>query len=279
MIRQIIHIDEEKCNGCGECIPNCPEGALQIIEGKVRLVSDLFCDGLGACIGHCPEGAITVEEREAEAYDEPKVMANVIEQGEAVILAHLQHLQDHNESGYLQEALAVLNEKNIQVDFEVSEQQAHHHGGCPGARVIEFDPQQAESPEAVHQPSELRQWPVQLHLLPVGAPYLKDADLLLSADCVAYAVGDFHSKYLKGKRLTIACPKLDNSQEIYLDKLTALIDSTGIRSLTVLTMEVPCCGGLLQLARQAADKAHRKVPIHWTMVSIQGEVLQQEAVS
>ncbi len=279
MIRQIIHIDEEKCNGCGECIPNCPEGALQIIEGKVRLVSDLFCDGLGACIGHCPEGAITVEEREAEAYDEHKVMANVIEQGEAVILAHLQHLRDHNESGYLQEALAVLKERNIQVDFEVSEQQAHHHGGCPGARVIEFGPQQAESPEAVHQPSELRQWPVQLHLLPVSAPYLKDADLLLSADCVAYTVGDFHSKYLKGKRLTIACPKLDNSQEIYLDKLTALIDFTGIRSLTVLTMEVPCCGGLLQLARQAADKAQRKVPIHWTMVSIRGEVLQQEAVS
>jgi len=282
MVREIIHIDDELCNGCAECIPNCPEGALQIIEGKARLVSDLFCDGLGACIGHCPEGAITVEKREAEAYDERKVMENIILQGDAVVRAHLQHLQDHGETDLVAQAMAVLEEKDIHIDMGAEQHHAHQHAGCPGAMAMDFDAQPAATAEqsaAGPQPSELRQWPVQMHLLPVAAPYLKGADLLLAADCVAYAAGDFHSTHLKGKRLAIACPKLDSNQDIYLDKLTALIDLAGINSLSVVTMEVPCCGGLVQLARQAAEKANRKIPINWTQVSVQGEVMQEQAVS
>ena len=271
MKRKIIHIDDRLCNGCGQCIPNCPEGALQMIDGKARLISDLFCDGLGACIGECPVGAITIEEREAEAYDERRVMENIITQGEAVVRAHLEHLREHGEQELLGQAVAVLAEKGIDVELpEVQPSSQSHHGGCPGAQVREF-----RAPES---PSQLRQWPVQLHLIPPSAPYFRDADVLLAADCVAYAHGDFHSKFLPGRRLAIACPKLDTNQEIYLDKLKAMIDFTGIRSLTVLTMEVPCCRGLLQLARRAAAESERKIPVHWLEISVQGEVLQQEVL-
>ena len=238
MRRKIIHIDEELCNGCGSCIPNCPEGALQIIEGKARLVSDLFCDGLGACIGECPLGAITVEEREAEAYDERRVMGNVIAQGEQVIRAHLAHLEAHGERELLRQALDVLEERG----------------------------------------SRLGQWPVQLHLIPPSAPYFRDADVLLAADCTAYAHGDFHRRFLEGKRLAIACTKLDSDQDVYLDKLKALIDFSGIRSITVLTMEVPCCRGLLQLARKAAAQSERRIPIQWLEIGVQGEILQEAEV-
>jgi ferredoxin len=288
MKRKIIYIDEELCNGCGQCIPNCPEGALQMIDGKARLISDLFCDGLGACIGECPVGAITIEEREAESYDERRVMENVMAQGEGVIRAHLAHLQEHGEQEYLQQAIAVLEEKGIAIDIPspvAASVHAHDHAvdlaghGCPGARVREFDAAATEAQTAAPAaPSQLRQWPVQLHLVPPSAPYFKDADVLLAADCTAYAYGDFHRGFLQGKRLAIACPKLDSNQDIYLDKLKALIDFAGIRSLTVLTMEVPCCRGLLQLARKAADEAERKIPIQWMEIGVQGDVLQEQAV-
>jgi ferredoxin len=295
MKRKIIHIDDELCNGCGQCIPNCPEGALRIIDGKARLVSDLFCDGLGACMGECPLGAITIEEREAEPYDERRVMGNVIAQGENVVRAHLAHLEEHGEQELLRQALGVLEERGIEVELPEAGQggapgdvahhgpAGHHSGGCPGAQVREFqaehgssDPVSSGSPAAA--PSRLRQWPVQLHLIPPSAPYLKDADVLLAADCTAYAHGDFHGQFLQGRRLAIACPKLDSDQDIYLDKLKALIDFTGIRSLTVLTMEVPCCRGLLQLARKAVAQSQRRIPIQWLEIGVQGEVLQEEAV-
>jgi ferredoxin len=273
-----------------------------MIDGKARLISDLFCDGLGACIGECPVGAITIEEREAEAYDERRVMENVILQGEGVIRAHLAHLNEHGEQEYLRQALAVLEKKKMEIDVPEAEHSPHavhaarstahaaHHahaghavGGCPGAQVRDFqtgsdsaDVDTAVATESV--PTQLRQWPVQLHLVPPSAPYFKDADVLLAADCTAYAFGDFHRKFLQGKRLAIACPKLDSSQDIYLDKLKALIDFAGIRSLTVLTMEVPCCRGLLQLARQAAEEAERNIPIQWLEIGVQGEVLQEQAV-
>jgi len=282
MKRKIIHIDDKPCNGCGQCIPNCPEGALQMIDGKARLVSDLFCDGLGACIGECPVGAITIEEREAEAYDERRVIENVISQGQGVIRAHLAHLQEHGEQEYLAEALTVLEEKGIAVEIPEA-QNVEQAGGCPGARVREFraenNPAGSPGTGAPAAPaSQLRQWPVQLHLVPPSAPYFKDAEVLLAADCVAYAHGDFHGQFLRGRRLAIACPKLDSNQDIYLDKLKALIDFAGIRSLTVLTMEVPCCQGLLQLARRAAEESERKIPIQWLEVGVQGDVLQEEAV-
>ena len=274
MKRKIIHIDEEKCNGCGQCIPNCPEGALLMIDGKARLVSDLFCDGLGACIGECPVGAINIEEREAEAYDERKVMTNIARQGENVIKAHLDHLREHGETEYLREAVAVLEEKGIVIESEV----AACSGGCPGSKAQEILREESNEGPAAEQPSELRQWPIQMHLIPPSAPYFKNADVLLAADCAAFSVGDFHSRYLRGKRLAIACPKLDTQQDIYLDKLTALIEHTGIRSLTVLTMEVPCCTGLLRLAQQALGQSERKVPMEWIKVNIQGEVLQRESL-
>jgi ferredoxin len=279
MKRKIIHIDDTLCNGCGQCIPNCPEGALQLIDGKARLISDLFCDGLGACIGECPLGAITIEEREAQSYDERRVMENVIAQGQGVIRAHLAHLQEHGEQEYLAQALAVLEERGIEGELPETV-----HGGahavCPGSQVREFhvESSPAEGTTAVDTPiapSRLRQWPVQLHLVPPSAPYFRDADVLLAADCVAYAHGDFHRQFLQGRRLAIACPKLDSNQDIYLDKLKALIDFSGIRSLTVLTMEVPCCRGLLQLARRAAAEAERKIPIQWLEIGVQGDVLQE----
>jgi ferredoxin len=282
MKRKIIHIDDQLCNGCGQCIPNCPEGALQMIDGKARLISDLFCDGLGACIGECPVGAITIEEREAQSYDERRVMENVIAQGGGVIRAHLAHLQEHGEQEYLDQALAVLQERGIEVEFAAAHPAGsgtHPVGGCPGAQVREFHVESGsanvDTPAAA---SQLRQWPVQLHLIPPSAPYFKDADVLLAADCVAYAHGDFHRQFLQGRRLAIACPKLDSNQEIYLDKLKALIDFSGIRSLTVLTMEVPCCRGLLQLARRAAAESERRIPIQWLEIGVQGDVLQEEAV-
>lgn len=280
MKREIIYIDDELCNGCGQCIPNCPEGALQMIDGKARLISDLFCDGLGACIGECPVGAITIEEREAEAYDERRVMENVILQGEGVIRAHLAHLNEHGEQEYLKQALAVLEEKGMEIGLEEPKHSVfggHQVSGCPGAQIREFQAEPSGgNTDLPVSPSQLRQWPVQLHLVPPSAPYFKDAEVLLAADCVAYAHGDFHRQFLGGKRLAIACPKLDSNQDIYLDKLKALIDFAGIRSLTVLTMEVPCCQGLLQLARQAAAESERKIPIQWLEVGVQGDLLQEQ---
>jgi ferredoxin len=277
--RKIIHIDAELCNGCGNCIPNCPEGALQLIDGKARLVSDLFCDGLGACIGECPVGAITVEEREAAPYDERKVMENIVLAGDNTIRAHLRHLEAHGENGFLEEARAFLRERGIRAEQEPSAApagQAESPCGCPGSQARELRPRE-HAP--AHEPvlsSELAHWPVQLHLIPPNGPAFRQADVLLSADCVAYAFGDFHRRFLAGRSLAIACPKLDAQQDVYLDKLTALIDFAGIRSLTVLTMEVPCCRGLLQLALQAAEAAGRKIPVKWIEVSVQGEILREK---
>jgi ferredoxin len=286
MKRRIIDIDQELCNGCGRCIPNCPEGALQLIEGKARLVSELFCDGLGACIGECPLGAISVEEREAEAYDERRVMQNIIRQGEGTVRAHLRHLREHGEEELLRQAGEVLAEKGMAEMVAEPALKERLACGCPGSQVRELEavsaPGPSESPgrgPAAPLPSELRQWPVQLHLLPPSAPYLKGADVLLAADCSAYCCGDFHREFLKGKRLAIACPKLDSQQDIYLDKLKALMEFAGIRSLTVLTMEVPCCRGLLALARQAAAQVEARVPLYWTELSVQGEVLRRQALA
>lgn len=284
MKRKIITIDEEKCTGCGLCIPNCPEGAIQIIDEKARLVSDLFCDGLGACLGHCPEGAISIEERESEPYDERTVMKNIIKQGTNVVRAHLQHLRDHNEQEYLATALDELKVQGITVDEKQPAAPAHHGGGCPGSRSFQFDnapaaavPQTTADSGPDH-PSELRHWPVQMHLISPNAGHYRGADVVLAADCVAFSMGDFHRTFLKGKALAIACPKLDQGKEIYQEKLRSLIDDAKINTLTVIIMEVPCCGGLLHLAKQAASEAERKVPIKAVTVSIDGKILQEDWV-
>jgi ferredoxin len=286
MKRKIIKIEEEKCNGCGLCIPNCQEGALQVIDGKARLISDLFCDGLGACIGHCPEGAITIEEREAEPYNERKVMEILSGKGRNTILAHLEHLRDHNEQAYLNEAISYIKENNIDMtETEMNTQHSSAHG-CPGAAARDFrlDTEQVENAvkvkanESVNTPSELRQWPVQLHLLNPQASYFKNADVVLAADCAAFAMGNFHARYLKEKSLAIACPKLDTNKESYLEKLTSMIKDSKINTLQVVIMEVPCCGGLLQMAKTARENAGRNIPIKQSVISVQGEVVEENWV-
>jgi len=196
----MVRIDEKLCNGCGLCVPNCHEGALQIIDNKAVLISDLMCDGLGACIGHCPEGAITIERREAEPYDE------------------------------------------------------------------------------TDESSALTQWPVQMHLINPAAPYFRNCDLLVAADCTAFSMGAFHNRFIKGKSIVIACPKLDHGTDTYIEKLTSLIDDARANRITVVIMEVPCCAGLLRMVQQATSTASRKVPVKLVVAGIRGEIMKEEWV-
>ncbi len=273
MKRKIIKIDEEKCNGCGDCVPNCAEGAIQIIDGKARLISDMFCDGLGACVGHCPEGAITIEEREAEEYNERKVMDYIVKQGPNTIKAHLRHMKDHGEMKFLQEAIDYLKEKNIPVpDLEKSEPLAC---GCPGSKqqvIIPKAKQQSSSPVA-EMDSELRQWPVQLALLNPNAPYFENADLLVAADCVPFAYPNFHQRFLKDKILVVFCPKLDKTLDMYVEKLATLFANKNIKSVTVLHMEVPCCGGTGFIVQKALQMANKTMMVKDYTISLNGEIL------
>lgn len=274
--RKIIKIDKEKCNGCGECIPNCPEGAMQIIDGKARLISDIYCDGLGACVGHCPQGAIVIVERSAEPYDEYKVMDNVVKEGTNTIRAHLKHLKDHGETTYLKQALDYLKKHNISIDFDTEpKNDICYPTGCPGTQAIEFTQKQQKLPTE-QQPSQLQQWPVQLHLISPDATYFQNNDLLLAADCTAYAFGNFHQTYLKNKRLAIACPKLDRNQDVYLQKLTNLIDNAHINTLTILTMQVPCCQGLVQLVKKGVQTSNRKIPVKHIIINLHGKEIKNE---
>lgn len=246
---------------------------------KARLISDIFCDGLGACIGHCPYDAITTEERDAEPYDEKKVMENIIKAGDNTILAHLNHLKDHGETTYLKQALDVLTEKNITVPFKEKQSTHHHTCGCPGAKTMDFSTETKEKKtEQGIRKSHLGQWPVQLHLVSPNASYFQGKNVVLVADCVAYAIGDFHKDYLQGNSLAIACPKLDSNLDSYLQKLSALIDDAHICSLTVITMEVPCCRGLLALAQQAMSQATRKMPIKSIVVGTKGTIIREETI-
>ncbi len=281
--RQIIKIDESKCDGCGNCVTGCHEGALQVIDGKARLISDLLCDGLGACIGECPQGVIKIEEREAVPYDEIKVMEGMVKHGPNTIKAHLKHLQAHAQKAFLKQAREYLKKHDIPDPLEeenMKKEQAHggHEPcGCPGGRMMDLrgsgDEEEAGGPVAK---SQLRQWPVQLHLASPMAPYFQKADVVVAADCTAYAYGNFHQDFIKGKTIVIACPKLDDGQEIYAEKLQALIEDAMINTLTVVTMEVPCCNGLLAMVKQAAAAAKRKVPIKHVVIGIQGAIKSEE---
>ena len=290
MIREVVKIDEDLCDGCGQCVPNCHEGALQIIDGKARLISDLLCDGLGACIGHCPQGAITVEKREAEPYDEVKALQYIIPKGKNTVVAHLKHLRDHNETGYMKEAMTYMKAHSSDLPFDLNEVIREMHrpkvgvmqqpqaSGCPGSqsRSIKRDPAPTPQNQDADIPSELRQWPVQLHLINPAASHFTGTDLLLAADCVAFSMGDFHRKLLKGKTLAIACPKLDQGMDSYMQKIVRLIDESQINTISVVMMEVPCCGGLLRLVQKAAEQASRRVPIKMMIISVEGEVLKEE---
>ena len=275
MRRKVITVDEEKCTGCGQCIPNCPEGALQVIDGKARLVSDLFCDGLGACVGHCPEGAMTIEEREAEPYDEARVMAGIVKAGPNTIAAHLKHLKDHGACDWYNEAVGYLKQHGIPVPAE----RAAECGcstlacGCPATEVRTL-PQQSAAGERRTRPSQLRNWPVQIRLVPVSAPFLKHADLLITADCVAAAHPDFHEELVRGRVLLLGCPKFDDAGP-NLEKLTAIFRENPPKSVLVAHMTVPCCFGLVQLVRQAIAASGRTIPFAAVTIDVDGKTVKQ----
>ena len=231
--RRIIRIDEDKCDGCGQCVPACAEGAIRVIDGKARLTSDRFCDGLGACLGHCPRGALTIEERESAPFDE------------RAVAAHLSQAALHPAVG----------------------------SRCPSARLIELQTAGVAPGQPAAAPREasgaLRHWPVQLHLLPAKAPFLRGADLLICAPCVPVAMPDFHARLLAGRVVALACPKLDD-QTGYLEKLSAMFAEMAPRSVTVARMHVPCCGGLLQLVRRARDSSCAAVSVADVVVGHDG---------
>ena len=288
--RKIVHIDEELCDGCGDCVPSCAEGAIQIIGGKAVLLADNLCDGLGACLGECPRGAITIEEREADDFDETAVEDH---------LAHMPDLGPVDLGSLLGGSRPAPFPAAPAAPVTHSHAHGHSHapapghghahghgGGCPGSRTMHFPTACAAAPatpaasangpaKGVGAASELRQWPIQLHLVNPGAPYFQGANLLLAADCCAFASAEFHQRFLRGKALAMACPKLDQNQDVYRQKLTAMIDQAGLDTITVLIMEVPCCGGLLTLAQQAAAAASRKVPIKLAVLGVQGQVVRE----
>ena len=247
MIRKIVSIDEEKCTGCGLCAQACHEGAIAMVDGKARLVRDDYCDGMGDCLPHCPADAIRITEREAVAYDEEAVAAHKKEGG----------------SEHASSRPAVPHEDRP--------------GGCPGSRIASFNRDAAagrmapQASTAGEQPSQLRQWPVQVKLAPVKAPYFDGAHLLVAADCTAYAYGAFHRDFIRGKITLIGCPKLDAVD--YTDKLEAILKANDIRSLTIVRMEVPCCGGIEQAAREALRRSGRFIPWRVVTVSIDGRLL------
>jgi len=244
MIRKIVQIDQDKCNGCGLCVPSCAEGAIKMINGKAVLSADNLCDGLGACLGDCPQDAIKIIEREADEFDEAEVEKHLQAIGAVPAHSHAHH--DPHGHG--------------------------HGGGCPGSRAMSFEQKPVDAVQVTgSRQSMLGQWPVQLNLVSTSAPYFQDADLLIAADCVPFAYADFHKDYLAGKAVVIGCPKLDDNQ-FYTEKLTELFRNSSLKSITVMKMEVPCCGGIALAARQALAASGKKIPYEEVTVGIRGEI-------
>lgn len=238
VMRNIVKIDEDKCNGCGQCVTACAEGAIQIIDGKAKLVSEVYCDGLGACLGTCPEDAITIEQREAEEFDEAATEAHLSEQRKA---------------------------KSREMPV------------CPGVAVRDLKPRARTEPSAESAPSRLSHWPVQLRLLSPAMPCFADADLLLVADCVPFAMGDFHDKLLKDNSVAVGCPKLDDV-EFYIEKVAAILKANKLKSLSVVHMEVPCCSGMTHIAREAIARSEVKIPFEDITIGINGEICKTETI-
>ena len=239
VLRNIVKIDEEKCTGCGQCVGACAEGAIEIIDGKAKLVSEIYCDGLGACPGHCPEDAITVEQREAEQFDEQATEAH---------LAKMKSPQPKSECT------------------------------CPGMMAKELRKQDGDNDSVAGDvSSQLSQWPVQLKLVSPQAPYFANSDLLLVADCVPFAMGDFHDRFLKGHSIAIGCPKLDDSR-FYIEKLAEIIKINKLNSLTVIHMEVPCCSGLTYIAKEAITGSGAKLSFEDVTIDLRGNVTKTETI-
>lgn len=272
MQRKIIRIDRQRCNGCGLCAEGCPEGAIKIIDGKAEVVNEFFCDGLGACIGTCPEGAISIEEREAQPYNEREVIKNIARQGMEFIKNHLHHLKEHDQLEYLKEALEFLKEKNMKVPMD--EPLPVPACGCPGSKTIDLRhaPKESNVPAGELNP-ELQNWPIQLQLVNPNAPYFKNAELVIAADCAPFAYPDFHRRLLKGKLLIIFCPKLDKTLDLYIDKLTEIIKNNNIKSISVVHMEVPCCFGLVKIVKEAVKVSQMPVTVKEYTVSIKGNII------
>ena len=271
MKRDVIKINEDKCTGCGDCIPGCPEGAIQVVDGKARLISDLFCDGLGACIGTCPQDAIEIEQREAEEYKEDKVMDNIVKGGDNVVKAHLQHLYEHGQSKYLKQAIEYLKDKDMEIpDYKCEKS---FSCSCPESVDKELNIKSKNKQEPVILSAELHNWPVQLQLLNPNAPYLKNADLLIAADCAPFAYPNFHERFLKDKILIILCPKLDKTIDIYIDKLAEIFSNQDINSISIVHMEVPCCSGIGVIVQRALEKAKKNIIIKDYTISINGEIV------
>jgi len=256
-VRNIIRIDEEKCNGCGQCATACAEGAIAIVDGKARLISETYCDGLGACIGECPTGALTIEQREADEFDETATEAHLARQGRS--------LHAHPAAG-----------------------PAHPPFACPGSAARSLREPEAAGPSAAlrvdagtpapqqdsETPSRLGNWPVQIMLVPPTAPYLRGAKLVIAADCTAFAYADFHKRFLGDRVLLVGCPKLDDAG-FYRDKLTQIIGANDIRDIEVVYMEVPCCSGLVRVVRDAIAETGQSVPLMLTKIGIKGEVKER----
>jgi NAD-dependent dihydropyrimidine dehydrogenase PreA subunit len=236
--RQIIRIDQDKCDGCGLCVPSCAEGAIQIVDGKAQLLADRYCDGLGACLGECPQGALIIEEREAEEFVGPAPGAG------------------HPEAPAAPPASP--GEEFV----------------CPGSRMQQFQPAAAPTPGGA---SALGHWPIKLRLVAPKAPFLKGASLLVAADCAPFAVGDFHSRFLAGKALLCGCPKFDDVPE-QVAKLTAILRENDIQEIDIVNMEVPCCFGLVQIVRQALEASGKSLPVNICTLGTTGQVLQQQKI-
>jgi len=291
-VRKIIEIDEDKCNGCGICIPNCAEGALQIIDNKARLISDLFCDGLGACIGHCPQGAIKITERESLPYDEFKVMENIVKAGKNTIAAHLKHLKDHNETVFYNQALQYLKDRKIEIPQEINSESGHKQCGCPGSQIMDLRNKTVKNPDnslaavkdvaatqknhniEVKLPTnKLNNWPIQLRLINPNASFFDDSDILIAADCVLAAYPEFNGKFLGDKILIIFCPKLDDDLNEYIEKLGQIFATHSIKSISVLHMEVPCCYGIENIVNEALNQSGKKMAVKKLIISISGELV------
>jgi len=264
VMRKIITIDEERCDGCGLCVPACAEGALQIIDGKARLVSDVYCDGLGACLGECPQNAITIIERPADEFDARAVENHLQALGRETGAHDQKHRAGPHAGGVAPKRPAAA---------------AHVFGGCPGARTLDLRTPagagEASGEEMQTSPaparSELKQWPVKLYLVSPNAPYFQNVELLIAADCAPVAYASFHADFLKGKAAVIGCPKFDDL-DLYRDKLAALLRVNDIKKVTVLHMEVPCCFGLAHIAREAIAASGKNVPLEDVTVGIRGDV-------
>lgn len=264
MLRKIVRIDEAKCDGCGECIPSCAEGAIALVNGKARLSADALCDGLGACLGDCPQGAITVIEREAEAFDEVAVAAHLARLGRPAPGAH-GPAHPPPPAPAPRPRLSVMSS---------GPGPAESGGGCPGSRSMTLPrraPAASAAAGAVPAESRLGQWPVQLHLVPVNAPYFRGAEILVAADCVPFAYARFHEDLLAGKALVVGCPKLDDLQA-YVDKLSRIFASNDIRGVTVVRMEVPCCGGISMAAQRSLAASGKEIPFRDVVVGVDGAI-------